>query len=35
MNLVVDASVLVEVVVETGGAAATWLRGLLGTDDLY
>lgn len=35
MDVVVDASVLAEVIVETDGAAAEWLKALVGSDDMY
>jgi predicted nucleic acid-binding protein len=35
MDVVVDASVLTEVLVETDGAAAAWLKALVGPDDMY
>lgn len=35
MNVVVDASVLTEVLVETDGAAAAWLKAVVGRDDIY
>ena len=35
MHVVVDASVLVEIIVETDGAIAEWLTELVGSDDTY
>ncbi len=35
MDVVVDASVLVEVIVEIDGAVAAWLTELVGGDDIY
>jgi predicted nucleic acid-binding protein len=35
VDVVVDASVLAEVIVETDGAAAEWLKDLVGRDDMY
>ena len=35
MDVIVDASVLAEIIVETDRGAAEWLKALVGRDDMY